>query len=718
MSNTDINFKEFVKYVHEPFKERITFEEVNKILFLKQGYNKDSPTSLGKSLSLNRLRFSGKKVTGEDYIYDQSLSKGINVWIADNHKGKSTIFKIIKFAITGTDSIKRDIKAWIDEILLEFNIGQTTYTCFIDRRGRDRGALYRMTIANFLSFKDDQKLDSLDEDVEFDFKSMKQFEEKVQEFFFEQFSFYTLKYTQKSSSKEEFELNTSNLSWATYFKSIYLESSNYEYLFFDKENFGAQGKKIFEMILGLPLTYPINMLSIQLDKISEDIGRIKLIDKTKTETTVAKKQELEKKYATVNAELADANKLTNVTFSEKAFVSEYNAIQNKVNETRKQQRVAEEAHRLEQVRQRSLEEELANLVEDKQKIQNEINRLTKQELNVELYRQAESFFTNLDIKVCPHCETEVSESKKAHEHTSHTCSLCGEKPTEQKVDEAELKEKAERIKQEITGHQQRLQTVNKNITNQGQNLEKIRVAVAALYNQLVAMPSLQTENDKLKELEDKIEAINRDRKNQQQFFDKKDQLIKDEAVLKFQLDELKKVKQGDQNADLIALQLKKEILDYALLSLGKKRIKLNESILKILEELILKEVNAFGLTSITRVDIDEKFNLSFTQNTVPVDFNEMEPGEKLRVKLGFYLSLIQLDIEHNLGRHPRFLIFDSPGSEEMVPKHLHGLSDMLKNVNERFTDQLQIFIGSALREFEQITTSDKTFVKNEDEFVF
>lgn len=718
MSSTDINFKEFVKYVHDHFTDRITKDEVHDILYLKQGYNKDSPTSLGKSLVLNRLVFSGKKVSGEEYRYDQFLHKGINVWIADNHKGKSTIFKIIKFAITGTDSIKRDIKTWIDEILLEFNIGEVTYTCHIDRRGRDRGAMYRFTIAEFLMMQENQKSEAVDADIVFDFKSMKQFEEKVQEFFFEQFSFYTLKYTQKSSSKEEFELNTSNLSWTTYFKSIYLESSNYEYLFFDKENFGAQGKKIFEMILGLPLTYPINMLGIQLDKLSEEIGRIRLTDKSRTETAGAKKQELEKEYTEVSTQLAEVAKLANIRFDEKAFVAEYAKIQQHVNEVRKQQRVAQEAYQAEQARQRPLEEELENFLDDQRKIETEINRLAKQELNVELYQQAESFFSNLEIKVCPHCEIEVSESKKVQERASHTCSLCGETPTEQKIDEAELQEKAARIKQEIAGHNLRLKQVEKNISAQRRAIEKMKQSIAEYYGKLAAVPSVQADNDKLKELEDKIEAVNRDRKNQQELLDKKEQLIKEEAVLKFQLEEIRKEKHTDNPDELAKLQLKKEILEYALLSLGKKRIKLNEAILKILEELILKEVNAFGLTSITKVDIDDKFNLAFTQNTVQVDFNELEPGEKLRIKLGFYLSLIQLDIEHNLGRHPRFLIFDSPGSEEMVPKHLHGLSDMLKNVNERFTDQLQIFIGSALREFDHITDPEKMFIKEEEEFVF
>lgn len=718
MSSTEINFNKFVKYVHEKFSEEISFQEVEDLLHLQEGYNKDSTTSLGKSLILNRLRFSGKKNTGEEFTYDRELFSGINVWIADNHKGKSTIFKIIKFAITGTDSIKPDIKRWIDEVILEFTIGQITYTCFIDRRGRDRGALYRFKIDDFLLLRETHKLEDTENNIEFAFKSKSQFEEYIQQFFFEQFSFYKLKYTQKSSGKEDYSLNTSELSWTTYFKSIYLESSNYDFLFFDKEDFGAQGKKIFEMILGLPLTYPINMLTIKHDKISEEIGKLKLSDKTTVENIVSNKKKLGENFKRVSRELTEAEKMINVSFDDKELVEEYLTIKNTVNEVRKQLRIAEEAYSSELARKRPIENELQNLLDDSKKIETEINRLSKQELNVELYRQAESFFTNLEIKVCPHCEIDVSKEKKEKELLDHTCSLCGEQPKQQKIEEEELKEKAERIKNEIQSHNFRKELVNKQIENTRHAENELRKSINILSRKIVEVPSIKSDEGRLRTLESQIEKINQDRKNQQTLFAKKDRLVREKAVLEFQLEQINRLKISDSTEKLTDLKLKKEILSYSLLALSKRRIELNSSILEILEDLILSEVNAFGLTSITKVKIDDKFNLIFTQNGVTVDFRDLEPGEKLRVKLGFYLSLIQLDIEHNLGRHPRFLIFDSPGSEEMVPKHLQGLSDILKDVNNRFNNQLQIFIGSALREFEQITDSEKTSLKKEDEFIF
>ena len=487
MSTTEINHNDFIKYVHTQFKDEIELDEVKEILHLEEGYNKDNPESIGKYLILNRLVFSGKKKDDIEFTYDQQLYSGINTWIADNFKGKSTIFKIIKFALTGVESYKHDIKKWLHEIFL-FQIGKVVYTIHIDKTGRDKGALYSFGLDKFQQLRDNQKLDGIETEKEFDFRSKKMLEEHMQEFFFDHFSFYTLKYTQKSSSKDEFELNTANLSWSTYFKSIYLESSNYEYLFFENEKFGAQGRKIFEMILGLPLTYPINMLTVQSDRVSEEIGKLKLTDKFRKETTKSEKAKIEKRHTVVTEELKKLREGREIRFDEKPLIEEYTRIQEQVNENRKEGRAASEAYQTEQNKIGPLEAEIGNLESDKKKIEDEITRLLKQELNVELYKEAGSFFSNLDIKVCPHCEVVVTEEKKENERHNHECSLCGETSTQQKVEEEELQAKLAKVKEEKEGHQQKLEQLEGSIEQQKKRVQELQTSVVSLYSKVVAVP--------------------------------------------------------------------------------------------------------------------------------------------------------------------------------------------------------------------------------------
>ena len=399
MSKTNINYTEFIKYVHEHFKEDIELDDIKEILHLEQGYNRDSPESIGKYLLLNRLIFSGDKKNNISFKFDQNLYSGINLWIADNFKGKSSVFKIIKFALTGAESYKPDIKNWLKEIILEFQIGEAVYTIFIDKRGRDKGALYTFGIERFLELRDTNKLNGIELEKEFDFKSKKMLEEHLEDFFFDHFSFYRLKYTQKSSSKENFELSTSNLSWATYFKSIYLEASNYEYLFFENEKFGAQGRKIFEMILGLPLTYPINMLSLQSDTISEKIGKLRLADKSITEAKINARERIEKEYRKVISDLEQLRKDGKITFNDEPLIKEYARIQERVSTNLKKRRSANENYLLEQKKVQPIKDEIENLQNDRNRVNSEISRLEKQALNLKLYKEAGSFFSNLDISV-------------------------------------------------------------------------------------------------------------------------------------------------------------------------------------------------------------------------------------------------------------------------------------------------------------------------------
>lgn len=593
MTNTDINYLAFIKYVHQHFDSEISIEEVTAILQLEEDYNKDSPASLGKSLVLNRLIFSGKKISGQEFIFDQKLYKGINVWIADNHKGKSTIFKVIKFALTGTDDIKSDIKNWISEIILEFQVGAHTFTCFIDKTGRCRGAMYSFGIERYLELRDTQKLETIGKEIEFEFKSRTQFVEKLQEFFFEHFSFYTLKYTHHSGSKEELGLTTAKLSWSTYFKSIYLESNNYEYLFFDQEKFGSQGRKIFEMILGLPLTYPINMLTMQSDRVSEEIGKLKLVDKSKIETDKSKKLEIESKHAIVTQNINLLRKSESLLFDGKPLIDEYNILQMRINENRKKARIATDKYQAESARINPLEGEITNLENDLRKINDEIQRLAKQEINVELYKEAGSFFSNLDIKTCPHCDVEVSELKKENERVKHVCALCGETSEQQRVDEAELRAKLIGIRAEKAGHTAKSLEIQKNISNRKEEMQILKTLVADLLSKLPDSTVVDIDNGRLKEIEYEIETLNKERNRSKELIEKKEGLIKEEAVLKFQLEEMVKEK-SSENADKIdQLLLRKAILDFALLALEKKRIQLNKDILAKLQQLILAMIYGF-----------------------------------------------------------------------------------------------------------------------------
>jgi len=114
---------------------------------------------------------------------------------------------------------------------------------------------------------------------------------------------------------------------------------------------------------------------------------------------------------------------------------------------------------------------------------------------------------------------------------------------------------------------------------------------------------------------------------------------------------------------------------------------------------MLSEVQRFGLQNISKISIYESMEIRYKQLGEIKKFEDFVEGEQLRLKIAFYLSLIQLDISENFGRHTRFLIIDSPTKEEGDDEYLGGLITELQTIHKQFKNDLQIFIGTANRSF-------------------
>lgn len=93
-------------------------------------------------------------------------------------------------------------------------------------------------------------------------------------------------------------------------------------------------------------------------------------------------------------------------------------------------------------------------------------------------------------------------------------------------------------------------------------------------------------------------------------------------------------------------------------------------------------------------------SIKYTQHGETKKFDDFVEGEQLRLKIAFYLSLIQLDVNENYGRHTRFLIIDSPTKEEADDEYLGGFVSELEDINTALGDKIQILIGTANRSFE------------------
>ncbi len=646
------DFKKFLNELYDDYKDKYTLNEIEELLSLEESYLKDTPISTGKNIKIDYIHFKGQKRTSDRHIYtgniidyNQEFGNGINIIIADNLKGKSSIFKMIKYILTGSNSIKQNIKKWIDDLLLCFSIGERKYTAYLNLEGRLSASLL------FGHYKNINELEQNKDKEIFNAKSEIEYQKKIEDFFFQQFSYYSLKWTQKNSAKDSNELLEVGTSWRTYFKSIFLESKDSSSLIF-----GGQDRKVFQMLLGLHFTYPINQLCIRKDFILNEKSKQQYLEKNDTQHKDF--VELKNQLATVEQELSRIESESDITLKPLLDKSESLIVQikNENNKTAENEKLYNDKYLI----LKKTNNELKSLEQKISRLNGEINKNIKRINDLTEYSDIGVFFSNLNITQCPSCNHKISKDKAKGNVHDRKCSLCSE----------ELNSESDFQIDNIQNKIEDLKNLNSNITKELQSLEieygEYKNKEKDLYSELDNINVMRQNstvldklNEELTKTKEEIESISPTR-------DLRDKLLAKKAVIQFQIEGNQKVVENKE----IDFDSQITVIEDAINRLNIIRFKEGKDILDKLKSIMLNEINELGLTSISEISINDKFDILYNQDGDFISFNDIAEGEQLRAKLAFYLSLIQLDIERNFGRHTRFLIIDSPGKEEADDKYL------------------------------------------------
>ncbi len=692
------DFENFTQEVYEQFNESLSLEKVRDLLNLDDEYNLDIQKANAKRLVLREVNFIGTKSNGDSIDFSCEIFSGINMWIADNFKGKSSLFKIIQFALTGNNKIKKDIKKWLKEILLNFDVDSKSYAVYLNLEKSALSAKFYETKVSSI----EEVKQSADAPL-FEAKNVDEYTKQIQQFFFDQFSYYSMQWTQKSSKKDSDELLEANASWTTYFKSIYLESKDS-----DKLAFGDQGKKVFQMLLGLELTYPINRLKVKKDKLENQTAKQRTTTEISENGKNSEKNNLEKELREIETRLKNLDSQNNEKLNVSNLFAEHKQISDKLSiEISKATSIG--------TRRQKNDKKTAELKSKKDSIQNELTRISREFNSIERriadykeYLEIGSFFSNLDIKHCPSCNHSVSENKNKILSADKKCFLCHDsvKEDNNQINQESYLAKTEELKLESERLKKRKQELIISLEITQKEYDEAVSYSEVLEKELQEVGETAQLNQKLIEIENKI---NKEKENPQLPNAEREKFIEERAILSYRLKQLITpiVKQNN------TLAIEIELLDFAINRLSEYRYQLSENTLKRLSELMISEIQEFGLKSFTRVEITDNFDIKYEQDGDLIEFSEIAEGEQLRAKLAFYLSLIQLEIEQNIGRHTKLLIIDSPAKEEGDATYLEGLSDVLKNIEKRFSDKLQILIGTAERNLAGVAVNQHTVPKEE-----
>lgn len=659
--------KELAKKVHSSFSSKyqkeISIDKVHEVVS-SQNLLLDKDVGITPRLLIRRLEISGQKSFADgsmepSFTYGQDFSSGVNVLlIPDNNVGKSSVMKTIKFALTGDDSgYDADVKSWIRYIRLYFSVGKEPFTIHIIRQEESTRAVLvaREELTDITTHQNIRN-------VYFDVSGLDVVKERLQQFFFDRFKLDSLSWTQNLEQRDT--------SWRTFFQALLIPDSSDQYLICDpKHAMGNQDGLILSTFLGLRLVKALNILGVESSLLRK---RTKL---TKAEIDKAKES-----VTALSAELNHVKK--EISIVEKRRAIKFQSLKSDSPSKRSSVVVNELIQ---------AQEEEAYLKKSIEDLSHQIKSCNSKARGLKESIVFKKHFTGLNVSLCPNCDTEVEAEAIAKEHDYHTCRLCDKPASLVSEDEIE-----------------RISLRALNFENTASKHEKTRDKLRCNRQGLLKKcEALQAEQDDLKKLIDgRIDSVLTEAQKEDS---KLPELYARVGHLEGQLKEYssraqsEEVEEGDTGEQLRIVEKARGILkDEAAI--------LNKSKLSRLSHSVQDTAKVIGIDSIHSVECKPLGRIKLSKYDQEVAFKSIQnPGERLRVKLAFFLSMMRIGREPGIGRHPGFLMIDQLGANEMVVEDCEALSKILNDLDKDLAKTVQLICFTAKSEFANATHHSKVY---------
>lgn len=626
-------------------------------------------------LRVARLRFTGEKHLIESgpapIHYDQSFSPGVNVvLVPDNDVGKSSILKTIKYALTGDDSdYDGDVRSWIHQVWLHCYIDQAPFTVHLTR-GETGSVGY---IASGHVDREADKAQEMPEILE-TMAGVDGIREMLHQFFFKRLGITGLSWTQGTGTRAE-ERTT---SWRTFFQALLIPDSSDHYLLLDEKHaMGNQDGLLLSVFLGLSLVEPLNALLVEA-KISRKEQKVSEEERARAEAQIAELR-LELNAAREGLHQLDAAQHARLA----AYESGPSGQQVLELRSKKAVRAAE----------------TAELERRREELRTKIQRLRSR---ARALRQAVDFrrhFTGLEVTLCPNCDIGVEDAAVEREREEHLCRLCGKPAHEASPDESEaLLAEADALDAQAEQDVRTREHLNNAIREARAELEQLDREEAGMREVLrggfgYVLPTAE-EREKRSKLEQQTGALG-------------ERIARATAVVE---------RYGASGDDA---GLRTQVQERVRSVLRQEAERMNRTVLTYLSELTEEVATRIGTESITDLTCSPLGKLTLRKNDVPVSFGSIRnPGERLRVKLAFFLAMMRLGRIEHAGRHPGFLMIDQPGSAEMVEEDFVELARILRETDRDYADELQIICFTARRPFAEASAPGKVYGPQAGKYAF
>ena len=616
-------------------------------------------------LRIGRLVFTGTKLlkdgTTTPIAYDQSFAPGVNVvLVRKNGAGKSTILKTIKFALTGDDSdYDPDVRGWIERVWLQFYLEEAPYTVHVSRLGGIEAYL----VAGHTS-------DGIEEisgspnvlDLSSESETV---QESFDRFFIQRLGIARLRWTQDTGTAAE----ARTTSWRTFFQALVIPGNSEGYLLLDPaHSYGNQEGLILSTFLGLSLVEPLNELLVAKQQVK------KHAEVSEQERSAAGERATEYEGRLREAEL----RLEEILAAQRARRSELEA-------SPSVQRVF--ALRSEQA---LLAAEAAALERERSELSSRIQRARAQARSLREAIALRLHFTGLEVSLCPNCDHGVEAEEVRREREEHLCRLCGKPAVEASAEDLRIMEAdAAALEADASRDARTRDGLTERVRQAGEEAQRLEAEARNMEEVLrrgldYAMPTPEEEQ--------------RRSESEQGIGEYRAQIVAAREIIDRFTEQVEKASLS------VAIQEKARVV------LKEEADRMNEAVLGYLGRLTEEMASRIGAASITDVTCSPLGKLALRKHQVKVPFGSIRnPGDRLRVKLAFFLAMMRLGRIQGAGRHPGFLMIDQPGSDEMIDENFVELARVLRDIDARFADDLQVICFTARPQFEEATADGKVY---------
>jgi len=623
-----------------------------------------------KRIHITGIVFSGKKEglhTNDFEFRFENLSPGIWGLFSDkNSKGKSTVLEVIKWLFKGKVSqggLQDGVKSWIKYAGLSFKVDQMDYRIEVQQVGEDfNGEIKRapegQDLRAYKTFSSEVEMAATISDFMLDQLELDQF---------------------TSYKKGEHELDSGSEvthGWPALAAAMFIGTS-YEAIFGDVAMSGLPNR-ILNMYMGLPwipTQAALKALSGQL----------------KGETTVENlhidraKDDRRKRLAEIQAQLEEKTSFQEKLSAPQKSKLEYNKKIEEYNRAYEQTNVANK-RLMDAKSEFGLIE--ASYKEDKIALQN--------------FREdhaANRIFKQLNPTCCPHCEQKITQAQLEKEKTEHTCAICDRAMLDGEDAEEVLNEltaKAEATNQAYHENKQLIGTRTNALKNFEANMRELWQIATSYKEELDAEQQQSTVYNAIKEDIARLRILEKEYAE-----DLPEPIITPAPVATTAV-----AKVGIDETVLLNASIKET----------ESRFKgLQEDLLQGVNEKMMEYCAKVGLAQYTDLKLNASPTLAIKKDGGDTSFSRVSKGEKLRLKVLATIALISVAEERKLGRHPGFLIIDSPAAQEVNQEDLNNLIAGLEELRTSLPS-LQIILASVANDtlLEHVDEEHRIYAKGEN----